>query len=93
MEARDVDDITWINHIAESSPVIVLILLMILLGGTRAAQAAFTALLARLDAKDARIAEMHGSLIEVHERTLQSVRDNTEAIRQLGQAIERGERL
>lgn len=92
MEARSVDDITWLNHIAESSPVVVLILLLILFGGTRAGQAAFSALLSRLDAKDARIAEMHGSLIEVHERTLVAVRDNTEAIRQLGQAIDRGER-
>ena len=92
MEAERVDDIAWINRIAESSPVVVLVLLLVLFSGSRAGQALFSALVSRLDAKDVRIAEMHESLLEIHDRTLVAVRDNTEAIRQLGQAIERGDR-
>lgn len=74
------DDVTFLNRIAESWPVVITLLVAIIIGGGRLSFAVVNALLARIDRKDEQI-------VNLQKETLVALHHNTEAIKELRQAI------
>jgi cell division protein FtsB len=90
MAASDpMGDLTWWAKLAESSPVIVVLLVAGLVLGGRGGLAIVRELLARLDKKDEALAALRAEVVALNREILDALRDNTEAIKDLKDANDR----
>jgi cell division protein FtsB len=87
--AGPLDDLTWWAKLAESSPVIVVLLVAGLIFGGRGGLAIVRELLARLDKKDEALAALRAEVVALNREILDALRDNTEAIKDLKEATDR----